>query len=115
MFLMVSRTERSSLARVHYIILYDGNLHRLFLSQVRNVLDARIALCAERVDVHPVLAPDDEFLQLAAHLPVLHVGQQALEDAEVHPRADALHQFNDLAASLVVADVVCYDVKMPVQ
>ena len=71
-------------------ILYDHNLYRLFLPQVRDVLDARITLCAERVDIHPILAFHHNSLNLAIHVAILDIREHTLEDAEVHPRADAL-------------------------
>ena len=103
--------SKSLLART-LIILNNGNLHWFLLLDVRNVLYARIALSAERVDVHPVFALDDDLRQLVAHVAILYVGQHALENTIVHTRADALQQLYHLTAALVVANVVGYDIEM---
>ncbi len=88
------------------------DFHRLLLLDRGDVFYAGIAFCAERIDVYPVLFPDDKFCQTLAHVLILNVGEHTLKDTIVHPRANGLHQFYYLIASFVVADVVGHYVEM---
>lgn len=94
------------------MVSYNHNLHRFFFLDVRNVGDACIALCTQRVDVDPVLPLHDDLRKTIAHIPILHIRQHALKHAEVHPCADALHQFYDFVSPFVITNVVGHDVEM---
>lgn len=47
--------------------LNDSNLHWVFLLDGRYVLDSGKAFCAERIDVHPVLATHNDLAQPLTH------------------------------------------------
>ena len=94
------------------INLYDSDFHRLFFLNVRNIGDAGITFCAEWIDVHPILSPDNNLGQFLVHILILYISQHALKDAVVHPCADGFHQFHDLTAPFVIADVVSHYIKM---
>ena len=93
-------------------MLYYGDFHWFLLLDRRDVLYSGIAFCAERIDVYPVLSPDDKFGEPFAHALVLNICQHALEYAIVHSRSNRLHQFDYLITPFVVANVVGYYVEM---